>query len=43
MRLEDDWNGVGVLIRTEAPSGGTGDKVSKRGKKEPAGIKSAAT
>lgn len=41
--MPEDWNGDGVFTWTEAPSGGTeDDKVSRRGRKEPAGIKSAA-
>lgn len=41
--LPEDWNGDDMFTGTEAPRGSTEeDKVSKRGRREPEGIKSAA-
>lgn len=41
--LPEDWNGDGMVMGTEATRGGTDeDKVSKRGRREPEGIESAA-
>lgn len=41
--MPEGWNGDGMFTCTEAPSGCTEeDKVSKRGRKEPVGIMSAA-
>lgn len=40
--LPEDWNGDGVFMGTQAPCGGTEDKVSKKGRREPEGIESAA-
>lgn len=41
--LPEDWNGDGMVTGTEAPRAGTEeDKVSKKGRREPEGIVSAA-
>lgn len=41
--LPEDWNGDGMVTGTEAPRRGTEEeKVSKRGRRDPEGIESAA-